>query len=57
MVKIDLLRNLYTGQEATDRIGHGTIDWLKIGEGVYQSCILSLCLFNYRQSISRKMQG
>ena len=41
-----LLRNLYTGQEATVRTGHGTIDWFQIGKGVQRSCILSLCLFN-----------
>ena len=41
-----LLRNLYTGQEATVRTGHGTTDWLQIGKGVRQSCILSPCLFN-----------
>ena len=41
-----LLRNLYAGQEATVRTGHGTIDWFQIGKGVQQSCILSLCLFN-----------
>ena len=41
-----LLRNLYTGQEATVRTGHGTIDCFQIGEGVYQGCILSPCLFN-----------
>ena len=41
-----LLRNLYAGQEATVRPGHGTADWLKIGKGVHQGCILSLCLFN-----------
>ena len=35
-----------TGQEATVRIGHGTMDWFKIGKGVYQGCILSPCLFN-----------
>ena len=39
-----LLRNLYTGQEATVRIGHGTTDWFQIGKGVRQSCILSPCL-------------
>ena len=43
---ICLLRNLYVGQEATDRILHGTIDWLKIGKGVQQGGILSPCLFN-----------
>ena len=41
-----LLRNLYAGQEATVRIGHGTTDWLQIGKGVRQGCILSPCLFN-----------
>ena len=41
-----LLRNLYAGQEATVRIGHGTTDWFKIGKGVCQGCILSSCLFN-----------
>ena len=41
-----LLRNLYAGQEATDRTGHGTTDWFQIGKGVRQSCILSPCLFN-----------
>ena len=41
-----LLRNLYAGQEATFRIGHGT-DWFQIGKGVCQDCILSPCLFNY----------
>ena len=41
-----LLRNLYAGQEATVRTGHGTIDWFRIGKGVFQGCILSPCLFN-----------
>ena len=41
-----LLRNLYAGQEATVRTGHGTSDWFQIGKGVRQSCILSPCLFN-----------
>ena len=41
-----LLRNLYAGQEATVRTGHGTTDWFPIGKGVRQSCILSPCLFN-----------
>ena len=40
-----LLRNLYTGQEATVRTGHGTTDWFQIGKGVHQVCILSPCLF------------
>ena len=42
-----LLRNLYAGQEATVRTGHGTIDWFHIGKGVHQGCILSPCLFNF----------
>ena len=42
-----LLRNLYAGQEATVRTGHGTIDWFQIGKGVHQSCISSPCLFNF----------
>ena len=41
-----LLRNLYAGQEATVRIGHGTMDWFQMGKGVHQGCILSPCLFN-----------
>ena len=41
------LRNLYAGQEAIVRTGHGTTDWFKIGKGVQQCCILSLCLFNF----------
>ena len=41
-----LLRNLHAAQEATVRTGHGTTDWLQIGKGVRQVCILSLCLFN-----------
>ena len=41
-----LLRNLYAGQEARVRTGHGTTDWFQIGKGVHQDCILSLCLFN-----------
>ena len=41
-----LLRNLYAGQEATVRTGHGTIDWFQIGKEVHQGCILSPCLFN-----------
>ena len=40
-----LLRNLYAGQEATVRTGHGTTDWFKIGKEVHQGCILSPCLF------------
>ena len=41
------LRNLYAGQEATVRTGHGTTDWFQIGKGVHQGCILSPCLFNF----------
>ena len=41
-----LLRNLYADQEATVRTGHRTTDWLQIGKGVYQGCMLSPCLFN-----------
>ena len=41
-----LLRNLYAGQEATVRTGHGTADWFQIGKGVHQGCIFSCCLFN-----------
>ena len=49
-----LLRNLYTGQEATVRTGHGTTDWFQIGKGVRQGCILSPCLFNlYAEYIMR----
>ena len=40
------MRSLYAGQEATVRTGHGTTDWLQIGKGVRQGCILSSCLFN-----------
>ena len=40
------LRNLYAGQEATVRTGHGTTDWFQIGKGVRQDCVLSPCLFN-----------
>ena len=42
-----LLRNLYAGQEATVRTGHGTTDWFQIGKGVHQGYILSPCLFNF----------
>ena len=51
-----LLRNLYAGQEATVRTGHGTTDWFQTGEGIHQGCILSLCLFNLRaEYIMRKV--
>ena len=49
-----LLRTVYSGQEATVRTRHGTIDWLQIGKIVYQGCILSTCLFNlYAEYIMR----
>ena len=49
-----LLRNLYAGEEATGRNGHGTTDWLQIGKGVRQGCILSPCLFKlYAENIMR----
>ena len=49
-----LLRNLYAGQEATVRTGHGTTDWFQIGKGVHQGCILARCLFNlYTEYIVR----
>ena len=50
-----VLRNLYAGQEATVRTGHGTTDWFQIGKGVHQGCILSPCLFNiYAEYIMQK---
>ena len=52
-----LLRNLYTGQEAAVRTRHGKMDWFKIGRGVRQGYILSLCLFNLYVSTSCKMPG
>ena len=49
-----LLRNLYAGQEATVRTGHGPTDWFQIGKGVHKGCILSPCLFNlYAEYIIR----
>ena len=49
-----LLRNLYVGQEATVRTGHGTTDWFPIGKGMHLGCILSPCLFNlYAEHITR----
>ena len=49
-----LLRNLYSGQEATVRTAHGATDWFQIGKGVHQGCILSPCLFNlYAEYIMR----
>ena len=52
-----LLRNLYAGQEATVRTGHGTMDWFQIGKGIHQGCILSPCLFNfYVEYITQNVQ-
>ena len=52
-----LLRNLYAGQEAIAKTGHGTMDWFKIGKGVYQGCIVSPCLFNlYAEYIMRTVR-
>ena len=51
-----LLRNLYAGQEAIARTGHGSTDWFQIGKGVHQGCILSPCLFNlYAEYIMRSV--
>ena len=48
------MRNLYAGQEATVRTGHGTTDWFQIGKGIHQVCVLSPCLFNlYAEYIMR----
>ena len=52
-----LLRNLYANQEATVRTGHGTMDWLKIGKGVHQGCILSPCLFDLYAEYIIEMPG
>ena len=52
-----LLRNLYAGQEATLRTGHGTTDWFQIGKGVLQGCILSSCLFNLYAEYIMKNTG
>ena len=52
-----LLRNLYAGQEATVRTGHGATDWFQIGKGVHQGCILSPCFFNLYQSTSWETLG
>ena len=54
---ICLLRNLYAGQEATVRTGHGTTDWFQIGKGVRQGCILSPCLFNSYAGYIMKIAG
>ena len=52
-----LLRNLYAGQEATVRTGHGSTDWFQIGKGVHQRCILSPCLFNLYAEYIMQMPG
>ena len=52
-----LLRNLYAGQEATVRMGHGTMDWFQIGKGVQQGCLLSPCLFNLYADTSCEIPG
>ena len=52
-----LLRNLYAGQEATVRTGHGTMDWFQIGKGVHKGCILSPYLFNLHEQYIMKNSG
>ena len=52
-----LLRNLYAGQEATVRTGHGTTDWFQIGKGARQGCILSPCLFNFYAEYIMRITG
>ena len=52
-----LLRNLYAGQEATVRTGHGTTDWFQIGKGGRQGCILSPCLFNLNAEYIMRNSG
>ena len=52
-----LLRNLYAGQEATVRTGHGAANWFQIGKGVCQGCILSPCLFNFYAEYIRRNAG
>jgi len=52
-----VLRNLYAGQEATVRTGHGTVDWFKIGSGVHQGCTYPLAYLTYMQSTSCEMLG
>jgi len=54
---ICLLRNLYAGQEAIVRTGHGTRDWFQIGKGVCQGCIMSLCLFNFYAEYNMRNTG
>ena len=52
-----LLRNLYAGQEATVRTGHGTTDWFQVGKGVCQGCILSPCLLNLYAEYTMRNAG
>jgi len=52
-----LLRNLYAGQEAIVRTGHGTADWFQIGKGIHQGCILSPCLFNFYAVYNMRSAG
>ena len=52
-----LLRNLYAGQEATVRTGHGTTDWFQMGKGIHQGCILSPCLFNLYEEYFMRNTG
>ena len=52
-----LLRNLYAGQEATVRTGHGTTDWFQIGKGARQGCMLSPCLLNFRVHHEKRWAG
>ena len=52
-----LLRNLYVGQEATVRTGHGTTDWFQIWKRIYQGCILSPCLFNFCAEYNMRHAG
>ena len=52
-----LLKNLYGGQEATVRTGHGTTDWFQIGKAVHQGCILSRCLFNLYAEYTMRNAG
>ena len=51
------MRNLYAGQEATVRTGHGTTDWFQMGKGVHQGCILSPCLFNFYAEYTMRNAG
>ena len=52
-----LLRNLYAGQEAMVKTGHGTMDWFQIGKGVFQDCICHPAYLTYMQSVSSKILG